>query len=560
MKEVDGLNYVKLDLLKLDTIELINQTCELANIERIVPDNLDVNDIAVWNSIREDTTGVFQWEGSTGDGYIKKLLSDANIEKFKEIDENVDRMTLLSIGNSAIRPAGASYREDLANGIIRKSGSEAIDEFLKPTFGYLVFQCQIIEFLHSYCGFTMGQADVVRRHFAKKTGTDTDIPVIKNGGYLNGDSTHYIPGFIQTMKDKYNMSKEEAEETIVAFLQVIIDASDYLFSLNHSEPYSYMGYACGWLRYHYPLEFLTTALNINKDKEEKTKALIAYTKKVGIKIKNPKFGYSRAGYFFDKENNFIYKGIGSIKYMNDKVADELYDLSQRKFDGFIDLLHTIHTETSANSRQLEILIKIGFFENYGSIKKQLQAVDLYEFWKDKKTISKAQIPTLNLEEINLYKYATDITKSGKISDKQFTGLDWLGLVKELYNKLPNDEFNVYTLGAMQYKALGYTDITDKNVNKMYVLVTSLDDSYSPKFVAYSFKNGKSAELKVHKTLNKRDAALKTSFKEVPFEDGDILYINHMKQENKRIKVNGEWTKDPNVKEWWIKDYFKVEVS
>ena len=77
-------------------------------------------------------------------------------------------MTLLSIGNSAIRPAGASYREDLANGVVRKSGSDAIDEFLKPTFGYLVFQCQIIDFLHQYCGFTMGEADIVRRHFAKK--------------------------------------------------------------------------------------------------------------------------------------------------------------------------------------------------------------------------------------------------------------------------------------------------------------------------------------------------------------------------------------------------------
>lgn len=163
MKEIDGLNYVKLDLLRLDTIELINDTCKLAGIPRLTPDNVDINDVAVWNSMRDDSTGIFQWESDTGADYIKKLLSDENIKKFQVVDEHVDRMTLLTIGNSAIRPAGASYRDDLANGVVRKSGSQAIDDFLKPTFGYLVFQCQIIEFLHQYCGFTMGEADIVRR-------------------------------------------------------------------------------------------------------------------------------------------------------------------------------------------------------------------------------------------------------------------------------------------------------------------------------------------------------------------------------------------------------------
>ena len=328
MKEIDSLNYVKLDLLKLDTIELINDTCKLAGIERLTPDNVDINDVKVWNSMRDDTTGIFQWEGSTGNGYIKRLLSDENIKKFQSVNENVDRMTLLSIGNSAIRPAGASYRDDLANGVIRKTGSRPIDEFLSNTFGYLVFQEQIIAFLHQYCGFTMGEADVVRRGFAKKTGTDKYIPVIKNGGYMSDKSEHHIQGYIETMSEKYAISPEKSEEDIVAFIKVIEDASSYLFSLNHSQPYSYEGYVSGYLRTYYPLEFLTTALNINADKEEKTKALISYALKCGIQIKSPQFRYSRAGYFFNKESNTIYKGIGSIKYMNSTVADELYRISE----------------------------------------------------------------------------------------------------------------------------------------------------------------------------------------------------------------------------------------
>ena len=160
---------------------------------------------------------------------------------------------------------------------------------------------------------------------------------------------HYIDGFIVTMKKKYNMSKEEAEKTITYFLQVIDDASRYLFSLNHSQPYSYEGYASGWLRYHYPLEFLTVALNINKKKEEKTNALTNYAKKNNIQIKNPLFRYSKSSYFCDKEDRCIYKGVGSIKYMNDKVAEELFELRNNHYDSFIDLLKDIKYKTTLNS-------------------------------------------------------------------------------------------------------------------------------------------------------------------------------------------------------------------
>ena len=406
MKEIDGLNYVKLDLLRLDTIELINDTCKLAGIERLTPDNVDITDVNVWNSIRDDTTQIFQWEGNTGDSYIKKLLSDENIKRFQEVNENVDRMTLLSIGNSAIRPAGASYREDLASGVVRKTGSKPIDDFLSNTFGYLVFQEQIIAFLHQYCGFTMGEADIVRRGFAKKTGTDKYIPIIKNGGLLTDKSDHQIKGYIETMKEVYGIEEEKSEQDIVAFIQVIEDASAYLFSLNHSQPYSYEGYVSGYLRTHYPLEFLTTALNINKDKEEKTKSLTAYAKKGGITFQSPKFRYSRAGYFCDKETNTIYKGIGSIKYMNENVANELYEMSGYNFDDFVDLLYYLKEKTSLNSRQLDILIKIDFFEEFGDINRLLDIAEKFDLLYDKQQIRKDdKLQQLHIDESVIRKFA-----------------------------------------------------------------------------------------------------------------------------------------------------------
>lgn len=453
MKEVDLQNYVKLDLLKLDTIELINETCKLAGIERLTPDNVDINDKAVWDSIRDDTTAIFQWEGATGDRYIKQLLSESNIQKFKKLNPNVDYMTLLSIGNGAIRPAGASYRDDLANGVIRKSGNEAIDEFMKPTFGYLVFQCQIIQFLHQYCGYTMGEADIVRRHFAKKTGTEKDIPQIK-------------AGFAKTMAEQYGMSKDESDKVIADFIQVIMDASNYLFSLNHSQPYSYEGYVSGWLRYHYPLQFLTVALNINQGKEEKTGALTAYAHKVGIGIKPPKFRHSRSAYFCDTETNCIYKGLGSIKYMSEQVAEALYGMRDMKFRNFIDVLFALQQlKDKPDSRQLDILIKIGYFEEFGSAKALLLGVEIFnKFYKCK---------NIKLDRWNEMGYNINILKDNadKMTEKTASGIDNCGLILGILRSLHMPRTTIVDKLRWQAELLGYVDGSDpsRDVNDWLVL-------------------------------------------------------------------------------------------
>lgn len=166
MKEVDSLNFVKLDVLGLDNIEIINKTCEMAGIERLTPDNVPLEK-EVWDSIRDNTVGIFQWESDLASKYIAKLFSEETIAKIKEVNPEFSYIDLLDMGNGAIRPAGASYREELANGVFKDNGHKVLNDFLAPTLGYLVFQEQIIEFLNKFCGFTMGEADTVRRGFAK---------------------------------------------------------------------------------------------------------------------------------------------------------------------------------------------------------------------------------------------------------------------------------------------------------------------------------------------------------------------------------------------------------
>ena len=239
MKEIDALNYVKLDILGLDCVGLIENTCRDINIPYITPDTIDFNDKEVWKDIAKDTALVFQFESGFASDLLKQCLSEETIKRVEEVNPNFSYLDIMSMASGALRPAGASYRNELSKGIFNDNGNKQLNDFLAPTLGYLVYQEQIIGFLNKFCGYTMGQADVVRRHFSKKTGTENDIPLIKSG-------------FIKTMTTEYGVSQEEAEKIITNFLVVIKDASDYLFSRNHSIPYSMLGYTCAWLRHYYP--------------------------------------------------------------------------------------------------------------------------------------------------------------------------------------------------------------------------------------------------------------------------------------------------------------------
>ena len=532
MKEVDLQNYVKLDLLKLDTIELINETCKLAGIERLTPDNVDINDKAVWDSIRDDTTAIFQWEGTTGDRYIKQLLSESNIQKFKALNPNIDYMTLLSIGNGAIRPAGASYRDDLANGVIRKSGNAAIDEFMKPTFGYLVFQCQIIQFLHEYCGYTMGEADVVRRHFAKKTGTDKDIPQIK-------------AGFAKTMAERYNMNQDESDKVIADFIQVIIDASNYLFSLNHSQPYSYEGYVSGWLRYHYPLQFLTVAMNINQGKEEKTTALTAYAHKVGIKIKSPKFRHSRSDYFCDVDENTIYKGLGSIKYMSADVAEALYGMRDMQFKNFIDVLFAMQQlETKPDARQLDILVKIGYFAEFGPAKALLLGIEIFNKFSKCKTIKLDKWAEMGYNVDMLESYA------GKLTEKTASQLDNRGIILSILRSMKMPKTTIVDKLKWQIELLGYVDGSDPNSDPNDWLVLDVKTTgYGTVYItAYNICYGAERTYRASKKFWTNHQLSK----------GDVIRAVLQEKNKMKKNENGEWV-TLNEKIVEMKCWKKLEV-
>ena len=344
------------------------------------------------------------------------------------------------------------------------------------------------------------------------------------------------------MGEKYGVSPKEADRLIVNFIKVIEDASDYLFSKNHADPYSWIGYICGYLRYYYPLEFITTALNIFEGKEEKSLSIIDYAKKRGITISPIKFRHSIAKYNFNKETNQIFKGISSIKFMNANVANEIYALKDNSYDTFIDLLCDLKEKTSLNSRQLNILIELDFFEEFGDTNYLLKLANLFDEFGGKVQIKKDKLDAFGI------KYDIVRPFAEKETDKMFSKVNIKCFLPEIAKHIQFSKRTLNERVKAQAEHLGYIDIVDNRYSRMLV-VMSIDTKYSPRLKVYSLKNGIMLDVKIDKrTYNKNKLA-----------KCDIIYVsNQTKKPGSKRLEDGTYEPIPGTSEIWLTKYEKVD--
>jgi len=519
MKELDDLMYVKLDILGLDNIGVINETCKMLGIERLTPDNTDMDDMNVWKSIRDNTTLIFQWESNSAQQYLKKFMSDDTLEKARSRIPNFSMLKWMSFGNGLLRPACASFRDSVADGEFYDNGVDALNEFLSPEAGRIAMQETIMQFLVKFCGYSDAESDNVRRAIAKKKGTEKLLPEIEER-------------FIAFCPEHYNITKERCEEVIKPFLQIILDASAYGFSWNHSDAYSSIGYICGYLRYYHPLEFLTAALNIFGDNMDKTADITSYATRVGIKVTLPKWGLSRGEYFFDRDKRIIAKGLTSIKYMSAGLADELYNLAKKKnYTSFMELLADLDKETSINSRQLDILVKLDFFSDFGNQRELLRMVDLFSttFKKgEAKQVKKSEIDGTPLEEI-VKKYAIGVTKSGG-SAKSYTLLDVGSILREAESVIKS--FGLEDLSDILkvrnfYDVMGYIGyVSGKDEDRRKLYVTEVKPLHRKKDGKLFGGSGKESRFTVFCRVFDKD----------PIKEGDIIYCTGFERDGQYFQL------------------------
>lgn len=506
----DFTGLAKYDFLVLKTVQVIRDACRYLNKPYPKTHEIDWFDTEVWSSMISNPMGVFQFEGAFAFDSLKKF--------------NPQSIFDMSIVTACIRPSGASYRDVLLARQIHKNPSEIIDELLKDNLGYLIYQEDTIKFLQEICGLSGSEADNIRRAIGRKQKDRLDkaMPDILNG-YCN----------------KSPKTRAEAEEEAKEFLQIIEDSASYQFGYNHSIAYCLLGYLCAYLRHYHPLQFITSFLN-NAANDEDIRNGTAYANRIGVKITMPKWGLSKSEYFFDTERNIIAKGLTSIKYISAGCAEELYELShKKKYTRFMDVLLDIEKHTSLDSRQLDILIKIDFFSEFGNQRELFRIAELFDkMFKsgEAKKISKEKVDGTPLEPI-IKKYSVGVTKSGGEA-KSYTLLDIESILREVEDAVKAANLPDLSLilkvknfeDAMGY--IGYVSGNEEDRRKLYVSdIYELHRKRDGKQFGYSIitksiGSGKDARFTVFNPV----------FNKEPIQKGDIIYCKAFERDGQYFRM------------------------
>ena len=391
MDDAHDFGMVKYDMLVLSNVQIIRDACREIGIPYPRTDQINWTDQKVWADMLRCQYGIFQMESDFAFTLLKQ---------FKP--RNIFDMSLVT---ACIRPSGASYRDDLIARIPHHNPSPMIDEMLKDNLGYLVYQCDVIAFLQNICGFSGSEADTVRRDIARK-----DHEKIAKA----------LPKILDGYCARSDKPREVAEKEATQFLKVIEEASSYMFGYNHSISYCLLGYICAYLRCYHPAEFIVSFLN-NAAKDEDIAHGHLLAQLYGIGVSAARFGVSRSHYHYDKDSNTIYKGVASIAYMSDTTAEDLLRAADAHPASFMDVL--MHLPNTINSRQLGILIQLGFFEQFGS-PTELTAINAYFTALNKGTltrISKDKVEGARLSGL-IEQAATDQGKSGTLKSWLITDM------------------------------------------------------------------------------------------------------------------------------------------
>lgn len=514
MEDIHEVSLVKYDILGLKNIGIVRDTYKLLGLPYPKSHEIDWNDQDVWTDMLKSPVGIFQFESP----YAFQLL-----KQFKPRS-----MFDMSHVTAALRPAGASYRDRLMRHEINHNPSEIIDDLLKDNYGYLIYQEDVIKFLQQICGMSGSEADNLRRAIGRK-----------DEERLNAA----LPSILEGYCEKSDKPREEAETEAKAFIQIIQDASSYMFGFNHSIGYCLIGYLCAYLRYYHPCEFITAFLN-NADKEEDVAAGAALAKLYKITLSPPRYGLSTDRYVCDSNKRIIAKGISSIKYLNKSVSRELYDLYHaHPTDNFTDTLLAITEHTALKKNQLEILIKLDFFAQYGNIPALLRINEAFEYFKQgtAKILAKSKD---NPYELLICDYITDKNDKGETL-KTWKILDCIGLLKHyerhvLSQNLPDASYKQKADWQMEF--LGYIDLTTGRAadrRKLYIenvfpLKSKSNGSiWGYRLQAKSIGGGVSSSLTVRDSLYRHE----------PIQKGDVIYAESVKKNDAGY--------------WYLLDYFIV---
>ena len=345
--EMAGL--VKFDFLGLKTLTVISNCCKLIveNDKDFDLANIPLEDKKTFKLLANgDSTGVFQFESSGMRDALRKLKADSI----------KDLMAL-----------GALYRpgpmDNIPLYIACKHGKQKPDymhpllhDILKETFGVIIYQEQVLHVAQKLAGYSLGAADLLRKAMGKKIKEEMDA-----------QRQQFVEGAVR--------NKVEREDAVKIF-DLVAKFAGYGFNRAHAASYAIISYQTAYLKANYPLEFLTSCLNIEMNDTDKLNLFISDAKNQNIKILPPDVNNSKA--HFSIEGDGIRYGLGALKNVGLQAMQLLAEEREEngKFSDIFDFAKRLSSKI-LNKRQLENIIKSGSFDPICNNRKQLlESVDV----------------------------------------------------------------------------------------------------------------------------------------------------------------------------------------
>lgn len=496
MDILHDLGAIKYDFLVLKSVAVIKDAYRMMGKPYPAMYSIDWDDQEVWKDIGSDPSGIFQFESP---------FAAESIVKFKP-----KSLFDLSLLNAALRPSGASYRDDLIAHKKHKNPSKQIDDLLKDNNGFLIYQCDILSFLQQICGLSGSDADSVRRGIAKKK-----MDILEK----------WMPAILEGYCSNSDKPRNEAEDECKEYLKVIEDASSYMFSKNHSLPYSMLGYLFGYLKHYYPEQFIAAYMK-NAANDDDINTGRAMAKSRGIRMTKPVFRQDNRTFHIDPEAHTISDALSSIKGVGVKDAEALWDLSQRTYSCFMELLRDMTLYPGAlNIAVVEKLIKLDYFREFGNINQLLRLYQ--EFYSGEHCFKTSLVPASQQKRM-------DWLVAFETGDTSLTD----GFLADSSQKLSNiRDITTDPLEVIRYEcALIGSPMTLLPGSVGLYAVLEVDTKYSPKIRMMSLKTGNVGMMKV----------LKKTFAERPLEAGMLLHLDAWKPKD-------AWGK-PGVIENWMEAY------
>ncbi|CCX83613.1 dNA polymerase III subunit alpha [Eubacterium sp. CAG:86] len=352
MTTLEELGLLKMDFLGLRTLTVIQDAEKLArkkNPEFSI-DNINYEDKNVYDMISTGKCeGIFQLESAGMKNFMKEL-------KPQSIEDLIAGISLYRPGPMDFIP---QYIKGKNNPGDITYDCPMLEPILKPTYGCIVYQEQVMQIVRDLAGYSLGRSDLVRRAMSKKK---TSVMEKERQNFIYGNPEENVPGCISNGID---------EKTANKIYDDMIDFAKYAFNKSHAACYAVVAYQTAYLKTYYPVEFMAALMTSVVDNTDKVASYIYACRQMNIQMLPPDVNTSDME--FSVEDNAIRFGLSAVKSLGRPTIKAIIDeRNKSRFTSMQDFISRLYTDL--NKRTLENLIKSGAFDTFGNNRRQMMSV------------------------------------------------------------------------------------------------------------------------------------------------------------------------------------------